>query len=98
MLVEKQDGDWLNSYACAYFTSVHTNIFLCLRLLLRLCLSHKCAPALKLVAIAYEKFNYSDLRSQIFVFWKSGCLGGGRLQEVVAQGGSTVLLQECIIA
>ena len=39
-------SDWLNSccYACAYFTSVHASLFSCLRLRLRLCLSHKCEP------------------------------------------------------
>ena len=49
--------------------------------------------ALKVVAVAYERwllwrgFNDSDLTWKDLVFWKSGRLG-----EVVATGGSTVLL------
>ena len=38
--------------------------------------------------VAYERFKLCDLTGEIVVFWKSG-----RLKEVDAQGGSTVLTQ-----
>ena len=48
--------------------------------------------ALKVVAVAYKRClfirasKYSDLTGKLVVFWKTGRLG-----EVVATGGSTVL-------
>ena len=44
-------SDWLNScsYACAYSPSVHTSIFLCLRLWL----SHKCEPGFSTRSVIY---------------------------------------------
>ena len=44
-------------------------------------------PVLKVVAVAYKGFDYDDFTAQILVFWKNGYL-----REVVASGGSTVLL------
>ena len=41
--------------------------------------------ALKVVVVAMRGSDYGDFASKILVFWKGGCL-----QEVVAQGGSSV--------
>ena len=54
--------------------------------------------AQKVIVVAYRRWsfttgsNFKALTGKILVFWTGGriILGGGRLQEVVAYGGSTV--------
>ena len=54
--------------------------------------------AQKLVVVAYRRWSFTTgsnckaLTGKILVFWIGGriIMGGGRLQEVVAYGGSTV--------
>ena len=56
--------------------------------------------AQKVVVVAYRRGSFTRdsnckaLSGEIFVFWIGGHLSleGGRLQEVVAHGGSTVMI------
>ena len=52
---------------------------------------------LKVVSVTYKEWlltrgsKYNDLTCKLLVFWKTGLRRGGRLREVVATGGSTML-------